>query len=60
MSYFGILLPNTAYTWTGGIATHFIFIYDFINNTLKHEIQIDNLKNLHKMLSSENNFSGIT
>jgi hypothetical protein len=30
------------------------------NNTLKHEIQIDNLKNLQKMLSSENNFSGIT
>jgi hypothetical protein len=29
-------------------------------NTLKHEIQIDNLKNLQKMLSSENNFSGIT
>jgi hypothetical protein len=27
------------------------------NNTLKHEIQIDNLKNLRKMLSSENNFS---
>jgi hypothetical protein len=30
------------------------------NNTLKHEIQIDNLKNLQKMLSSENNFSGIS
>jgi hypothetical protein len=28
--YFGILLPNTGYTWTEGIATHFIFIYDFI------------------------------
>ena len=27
---------------------------------LLHEIQIDNLKNLQKMLSSENNFSGIT
>jgi hypothetical protein len=27
---FGILLPNTGYTWTEGIATHFIFIYDFI------------------------------
>jgi hypothetical protein len=24
------LLPNTGYTWTEGIATHFIFIYDFI------------------------------
>jgi hypothetical protein len=24
------LLPNTGYTWTKGIATHFIFIYDFI------------------------------
>ena len=30
MYYFGILLPNTGYTWTEGIATHFIFIYDFI------------------------------
>jgi hypothetical protein len=29
-NYFGILLPNTGYTWTEGIATHFIFIYDFI------------------------------
>jgi hypothetical protein len=27
---FGILLPNTGHTWTEGIATHFIFIYDFI------------------------------
>jgi hypothetical protein len=27
---FGILLPNTGYTWTEGIATHFIFSYDFI------------------------------
>jgi len=27
---FGILLPNTGYKWTEGIATHFIFIYDFI------------------------------
>jgi hypothetical protein len=25
MQYFGILLPNTGYTWTEGIATHFIF-----------------------------------
>jgi hypothetical protein len=24
------LLPNTGHTWTEGIATHFIFIYDFI------------------------------
>ncbi len=24
------LLPNTGYTWTQGIATHFIFVYDFI------------------------------
>ena len=23
-----ILLPNTGYTWTQGIATHFIFVYD--------------------------------
>ena len=30
MYYFGILLQNTGYTWTEGIATHFIFIYDFI------------------------------
>ena len=30
MSYFGILLPNTGYTWAQGIATHFIFVYDFI------------------------------
>jgi hypothetical protein len=27
---FGILLPNTGYTWTPGIATHFLFFYDFI------------------------------
>jgi hypothetical protein len=25
-----IMLPNTGYTWTEGIATHLIFIYDFI------------------------------
>jgi hypothetical protein len=30
MYYFGILLPNTGYTWTEGIASHFIFIYDLI------------------------------
>ena len=30
MQYFGILLPNTGYTWTEGIASHFIFIYDFL------------------------------
>ena len=24
---FGILLPNTGYTWTEGIATNFIFSY---------------------------------
>ena len=24
------IAPNTGYTWTEGIATHFIFIYDFI------------------------------
>jgi hypothetical protein len=29
------------------------------NNTLKHEIQIDNLKNLQKMLSSQYNFPEI-
>jgi hypothetical protein len=28
--YFRILLPNTGYTWTPGIATHFLFLYDFI------------------------------
>jgi hypothetical protein len=22
--------PNTGYTWTPGIATHFLFLYDFI------------------------------
>jgi hypothetical protein len=27
--YFGILLPNTGYTWTPGIATHFLFLYDY-------------------------------
>jgi hypothetical protein len=31
-----------------------------LNNTLKHEIKIDNLKNQQKMLSSQNNFSWIT
>ena len=30
MQYFGILLPNTGYTWAEGIATQFMFIYDFI------------------------------
>ena len=30
MYYSGILLPNTGYWWTEGIATHLIFIYDFI------------------------------
>ena len=30
MYYFGILLPNTGYAWPEGIATNFIFIYDFI------------------------------
>ena len=29
MQYFGILLPNTGYTWTPGIATHFLFLYDY-------------------------------
>ena len=23
------MLPNTGYTWTPGIATHFIFIFDY-------------------------------
>jgi hypothetical protein len=27
MQYFGILLPNTGYTWREGIATNFIFSY---------------------------------
>ena len=31
------LLPNTGYTWTEGIATHFIFIYDF--NYLEYVIE---------------------
>jgi hypothetical protein len=39
MKYFGILLPNTGYTWTEGIATHFIFIYDFIYNYLEYVIE---------------------
>ncbi|CAB9541516.1 hypothetical protein BROOK1789B_1961 [Bathymodiolus brooksi thiotrophic gill symbiont] len=30
MYYFGILLPTTGYTWTQDIATHFLFVYDFI------------------------------
>ena len=31
------MLPNTGYTWTEGIATHFIFIYDFICIKENHE-----------------------
>jgi hypothetical protein len=30
MHFVGILLPNTGYTWIEDIATHFIFIYNFI------------------------------
>jgi hypothetical protein len=48
-----------------GISTEDLYTKAYVillqpNNTLKHEIQIDNLKNLQKMLSSQNNFSGIT
>ena len=28
---FNNIFPNTGYTWTEGIATHFISIYDFYN-----------------------------
>ena len=39
MQYFGILLPNTGYTWTEGIATHFIISYSGLYNYCEYGIE---------------------